>query len=42
LGGGKNIEITETTQKDGLRNLEEAEIDKYATEIEDEKLPPRL
>lgn len=35
--GGKNIEIAVMTQKDGLRQLEEAEIDEYVAEIEAEK-----
>ncbi|KAM0887585.1 hypothetical protein ACQ4PT_028919 [Festuca glaucescens] len=35
--GGKNIEIAVMTHKDGLRNLEEAEIDEYVAEIEAEK-----
>lgn len=35
--GGKNIEIAVMTRKDGLRQLEEAEIDEYVAEIEAEK-----
>lgn len=35
--GGKNIEIAVMTHKDGLRELEEAEIDEYVAEIEAEK-----
>ncbi|KAJ4776983.1 Proteasome subunit alpha type [Rhynchospora pubera] len=35
--GGKNIEIAVMTHKDGLRQLEEAEIDEYVAEIEAEK-----
>ncbi|KAM0853569.1 hypothetical protein ACQ4PT_050990 [Festuca glaucescens] len=35
--GGKNIEIAVMTKKDGLRNLEETEIDEYVAEIEAEK-----
>ena len=35
--GGKNIEVAVMTKKDGLRELEEAEIDEYVAEIEAEK-----
>jgi 20S proteasome subunit alpha 4 len=35
--GGKNIEVAVMTHKDGLRELEEAEIDEYVAEIEAEK-----
>ena len=35
--GGKNIEIAVMTKKDGLRQLEETEIDEYVAEIEAEK-----
>jgi hypothetical protein len=35
--GGKNIEIAVMTHKDGLRELEESEIDEYVAEIEAEK-----
>jgi len=35
--GGKNIEIAVMTKKDGLRQLEESEIDEYVAEIEAEK-----
>nr|AGT17219.1 proteasome alpha subunit D2 [Saccharum hybrid cultivar R570] len=35
--GGKNIEVAVMTKKDGLQELEEAEIDEYVAEIEAEK-----
>lgn len=35
--GGKNIEVAVMTHEDGLRELEEAEIDEYVAEIEAEK-----
>ncbi|GJN34486.1 hypothetical protein PR202_gb23150 [Eleusine coracana subsp. coracana] len=35
--GGKNIEIAVMTKEDGLRELEESEIDEYVAEIEAEK-----
>ena len=35
--GGKNIEVAVMTKKDGLRQLEEAEIDAIVAEIEEEK-----
>uniref|UniRef100_A0A804MQB3 Proteasome subunit alpha type n=2 Tax=Zea mays TaxID=4577 RepID=A0A804MQB3_MAIZE len=35
--GGKNIEVAVMTKKDGLRELEESEIDEYVAEIEAEK-----
>ncbi|KAF8653936.1 hypothetical protein HU200_062074 [Digitaria exilis] len=35
--GGKNIEVAVMTYEDGLRELEEAEIDEYVAEIEAEK-----
>ncbi|KAK3193296.1 hypothetical protein Dsin_024606 [Dipteronia sinensis] len=35
--GGKNIEVTVMTKDDGLKQLEEAEIDAIFTEIEAEK-----
>lgn len=35
--GGKNIEVAVMTHEDGLRELEETEIDEYVAEIEAEK-----
>ncbi|KAK3229742.1 hypothetical protein Dsin_001623 [Dipteronia sinensis] len=35
--GGKNIEVAVMTKDDGLKQLEEAEIDVIVTEIEAEK-----
>jgi hypothetical protein len=35
--GGKNIEIAVMTKKDGLRELDESEVDEYVAEIEAEK-----
>lgn len=35
--GGKNIEVAVMTKEDGLRQLEEAEIDAIVAEIEAEK-----